>query len=87
MARRRRFPLDALALPYVCADPACTCRAAREDDGAALEVEARRYVAGWEVLVSDDRGYIDVYVARTLNEALEALHREFPMAHFDPEAQ
>lgn len=86
MGRNRRLPIDTLALPYRCGDPGCPCEGPADPLGEDYVVQVRPDERGWRAAVRDERGMVvDVFREHTLNAALEAVHREYPGARFDPE--
>lgn len=77
------LPIDALHLPYLCADQSCACQEGAEPDARRLVVRAGPH---WTVEVREDGWIVDSFSSRELNEALEMVHREYPGIAFNPEA-
>lgn len=77
-----KYPLGTLTLPYTCTSHSCGCRM---NGGVGKDLDL--LPVGSSVEVYDEGMHIDTFRGATLNEALEAVHREYPGATFDPEGK
>lgn len=65
-------------------DDRCPCGESAEGYGCTVLVHDG-FADAWTVSVSSDGFIVDSFRSRTLNAALEAVHREYPLAKFNPE--
>jgi len=80
-----KYPPNTVSLPFTCADRSCACQHRLEPHLEVSAMPIQRH-GRWDVEVRALDRTLDVFSAYpTLNDALTAVHAEYPAARFDPD--